>query len=498
MSQSNIMSENCKANFEHANSLALSKECCKAILEQGINKGKNCERQKLANGYCGKHQTQAELEKAISEGKRKCSKNRCINTFEAKTTKQIEYCETCQKEKEENLKNSILCKSENCKSKHQESGYCGKHEPRALLLQEAEKERIRICDDGKRACKNPTFAGKQKCEDCLEKTREKEKGTYQKRKENGECTMCGIKIENTIKGIRGHEVQKCKKCYDITREVEDKRTRDTNYKVQNKLYPQSHYRQFLDTAQERNLYVDEKLTLEYFIELVNKPCSYCQRYNEHETVGIDRINSNKSYVLSNIVPCCEDCNRAKGVMDVNDFENFILNLAEKIKEKRSNVVLEDEESESVDVGKSYIRPHKIGELYVRGKLEEYIKLAEEDNRSPTFIEKLKEISALNTKLNGVEFKKKIISSLRSENNAKRLTQEGKRQKIPKKELLRIFENSNVKDAMTLYTKTFGEDSQVNQDIEWLISQWKSYDESQKNIEFNKFLVKCQNRRARNK
>ena len=48
-------------------------ESCKAILEQGAHKGKQCDRPKLENGFCGKHQVQAALEKAIAEGQRKCS-----------------------------------------------------------------------------------------------------------------------------------------------------------------------------------------------------------------------------------------------------------------------------------------------------------------------------------------------------------------------------------------------------------------------------------------
>lgn len=475
----------------------MSEDCCKAILEQGKNKGKQCDRPKQENGYCGKHQKQAELEISLSDGKRKCSKNRCLNTFTPKTTKLLEYCEECKKEKEEKLKVSVLCKSVGCKSKPKESGYCGKHEPRALLLEEAEKEGIRICDDGKRACKNPTFAGKLKCEECLEKTREKEKGTYQKRKENGECTSCGVKIESTIKGIRGHDVQKCKKCYDIMREIEENRLRDYNYKIENKLRPQSHYRQFLDSAKDRNLYVDEKLTFEYFMDYVNKPCAYCERHDEHESIGIDRVDSNKPYILSNIVPCCEDCNRSKGTMNVKDFENFVINLAERIKERRLTKVAETEEIESIEIGKSYIRPHKIAELYVRDKFADYIAFAEEDERSTSFIQKLKEIANLNTKLDGVEFKKRIINALRSDNNAKKLTQEG-RQRIPRKEFQSLIEKGNVKDAVTLYTKVFGEDLEVNSDIEWLCSQWKSYDESKKGVEFSKFLIKCQNRRARNR
>ena len=72
---------------------------CKAILEQGKNRGKQCDRPKLENGYCGKHQKQAEIDSAIGSGKRKCAKNRCLETFIPKTDKTFEYCENCTKEK---------------------------------------------------------------------------------------------------------------------------------------------------------------------------------------------------------------------------------------------------------------------------------------------------------------------------------------------------------------------------------------------------------------
>ena len=42
---------------------------CLAILEQGEKKGERCWRPKINNGYCGKHQTQALLEKGKEDGK---------------------------------------------------------------------------------------------------------------------------------------------------------------------------------------------------------------------------------------------------------------------------------------------------------------------------------------------------------------------------------------------------------------------------------------------
>lgn len=81
-------------------------------------------------------------------------------------------------------------------------------------------------------------------------------------------------------------------------------------------------------AKERNL--SWELTEEQALELFTSSCHYCGappsnhrkpvsanggfRYN-----GIDRIDSNKPYILENVVSCCKYCNRAKGKMKYEDF-----------------------------------------------------------------------------------------------------------------------------------------------------------------------------------
>ena len=61
-------------------------------------------------------------------------------------------------------------------------------------------------------------------------------------------------------------------------------------------------------AKERN--ISFNLTLEEFETFWQKPCSY---FSGHTiaTIGLDRIDSSKGYVLANVVPCCERCNKAK-------------------------------------------------------------------------------------------------------------------------------------------------------------------------------------------
>jgi hypothetical protein len=73
-----------------------------------------------------------------------------------------------------------------------------------------------------------------------------------------------------------------------------------------------------------------KLSFRQFQKLTQKECFYCGQKPEkrfrkfHFTAnGIDRKNNTKGYVLTNLLPCCSICNRAKGEMTFNDFMNYL-------------------------------------------------------------------------------------------------------------------------------------------------------------------------------
>lgn len=42
--------------------------------------------------------------------------------------------------------------------------------------------------------------------------------------------------------------------------------------------------------------------------------------------GLDRVNNNLDHNINNIVPCCKWCNFAKRNSNINDFENWIINI----------------------------------------------------------------------------------------------------------------------------------------------------------------------------
>jgi hypothetical protein len=54
------------------------------------------------------------------------------------------------------------------------------------------------------------------------------------------------------------------------------------------------------------------MSFKIYEKLLEKGCSYCGRSLKHETgIGLDRLNNNKGYTKSNVVPCCGICNQAK-------------------------------------------------------------------------------------------------------------------------------------------------------------------------------------------
>lgn len=81
------------------------------------------------------------------------------------------------------------------------------------------------------------------------------------------------------------------------------------------------------------------LTKEQFKTITSQKCSYCKRppKTEQQNIygngsyiynGIDRVDNNLGYVLTNIVPCCTICNRAKGNLTLGEFKNWINDLKE--------------------------------------------------------------------------------------------------------------------------------------------------------------------------
>jgi hypothetical protein len=473
--------------------MSQSEHFCKAILEQGANKGKQCDRPKMENGYCGKHQKQLEMDSALKDGKRKCSTYRCLETFAAKTSKKIEYCEKCLKEKEENLKTLDLCKWEEkkCEKQAKESGYCGKHQPRALLLKDAKEKGVRICDDGKRSCKNTTVDNKAHCEECLSKERVADRKRHTERTEDiTMCLGCGKQIKELLEGIRG-KVQRCAECYEKQRKVEESRERSRNYSEENKSNIDKYMLTYIQSAKTRNLSFE--LTKEMFEELVGMACYYCGSFNEKEVIGVDRLNSSKNYTSENCVPCCKICNFMKGTLSKKSF----LKQAHKIAcynplEEMSES--EDEIQEQVEgIPSSTIPPSKVAELYKNGKINLYIDACIRDNRSPLFIERIKSIR--DKKMSYNEFKIFFRASCKSDSKLCISHASIERKRISYKEIYGYFNNKNGKHAIEVYQRVHGVMDGFKEDMEEIEKKWDTITYEQRTSEIHSVMVKYQNKRA---
>lgn len=84
-------------------------------------------------------------------------------------------------------------------------------------------------------------------------------------------------------------------------------------------------------ASDRNLKFS--LNKAQFKDVTGKPCHYCKTSPSRTSLsqnklpgsyaysGIDRVDNNIGYVVSNIVPCCKTCNYMKHTMDKQEFIN---------------------------------------------------------------------------------------------------------------------------------------------------------------------------------
>lgn len=56
-----------------------------------------------------------------------------------------------------------------------------------------------------------------------------------------------------------------------------------------------------------------KLTYKQFLNYITKPCKYCGDTLPETGSGLDRKDNDKGYIITNLVPCCDACNRIKNI-----------------------------------------------------------------------------------------------------------------------------------------------------------------------------------------
>jgi hypothetical protein len=90
-------------------------------------------------------------------------------------------------------------------------------------------------------------------------------------------------------------------------------------------------RRYKNNAKTRSL--SWKLDDQFAVELMDKECFYCGA-EATPMNGIDRIDSSDDYLIPNVVPCCQICNRAKSDLPFHTFMEWI----DKLVKNRSTYV----------------------------------------------------------------------------------------------------------------------------------------------------------------
>ena len=81
--------------------------------------------------------------------------------------------------------------------------------------------------------------------------------------------------------------------------------------------PNGRFNSYRTDARHRNGGMDFSITKDEFMLFWQKPCFYCG--DSIPTVGLDRVDNSKGYVLGNIASCCSICNFAKRQLGRNEF-----------------------------------------------------------------------------------------------------------------------------------------------------------------------------------
>lgn len=168
------------------------------------------------------------------------------------------------------------------------------------------------------------------------------------------CTKCNQELPESDFNVRksGKLHSWCKKCTNKSSENYRRKNLDryaknaAKQRIANpecesrnkKKYYQSKkgkYAAYRGGAQHRNL--EFLLTFEEFCSFWQKPCHYCGE--KPETVGLDRVDSDKGYILNNIVSCCSMCNRIKSDFTVTELLMHIKKMIQ-LQEQWSNSVQE--------------------------------------------------------------------------------------------------------------------------------------------------------------
>lgn len=131
------------------------------------------------------------------------------------------------------------------------------------------------------------------------------------------CTKCSVSKTLDSFYLRPRTI-KCRQSWCKECHLSYKRNLKAKYNWRLLRIPRYKFSDYRNESRRRKLVFN--LDLNFFQELVLKPCFYCGiEPAENELNGIDRFDNSIGYVLDNCVPCCSDCNYSKRTRTSQEF-----------------------------------------------------------------------------------------------------------------------------------------------------------------------------------
>lgn len=292
-------------------------------------------------------------------------------------------CDKCmaraRKNREEQKKNKIFCRGfigdEKCPYKAWENCYCGNHQIQAWK-NDIEKIMInQVCPNYIRGCRNIIDISRSKyiyCMKCRKGNSYYDYVRYAKKRDlefkltleyynsliDMNCYYCNEICYKGWNGVdrfdntKGYYIDNSVPCCMICNYMKKNHTIDNFIKICKNISenypcvaifedftPVKHmtYNDYKTNAKGRNIKFE--LSTREFLLVIGNKCHYCGNTNLNNQIGIDRIDSNIGYKITNVVSCCKVCNYTKNKFSLDDMIrkiNAISNSDKFIKNELTN------------------------------------------------------------------------------------------------------------------------------------------------------------------
>lgn len=151
------------------------------------------------------------------------------------------------------------------------------------------------------------------------------------------CIKCGKIQEQSIPNMKKHTKDTCFYCeHPNSDKPAVGRTRFQEMPIDERIYYYYKGKIEKENAKPNSKYKEWNLTLEEYSKLIHGNCYYCgepptddniwnkssKRQCDKELIrinGVDRIDSDKGYVIDNCVSCCPTCNSMKSTFNIHRF-----------------------------------------------------------------------------------------------------------------------------------------------------------------------------------